>query len=93
MWAANSKAIGAGIPKPFGTQLVPLELDMELQDFMFATLSFCLALVSSLFSILPFLFFGMEYFLCATVSWEYETCFLFYRDSQLRVCLESQRRL
>jgi hypothetical protein len=40
-----------------------------------------------------FLSFRMEGLLCAIASWKYVTCFWLYRGSQLRVCLESQRRL
>lgn len=47
-WAATSKAMRVGLPKPFGTCIyhhVPQIPDMEVWDLMFAQLSFAFLLV------------------------------------------------
>jgi hypothetical protein len=91
MWAAASKAIGVGMPKPTGIQSqhhVPWILDTELQNLMLALLGFHLWSHYSFLCSL-FLLFGIGMFtLC---HYMLEVCNLFllcYSGSQSRV--ESQ---
>lgn len=62
-------------------------------DWMFALLSFCLALVLSFLDAFPVLSFVLGLFTGATVIQKYMTWFWFFRSSRVRVCLESQKRL
>jgi hypothetical protein len=62
--------------------------DMELEYLMFALLGFGLSLVQSLLFMPLFLPVGMGMYLGSMYFF-----FNFYRGSQGRVCLESQRRL
>jgi hypothetical protein len=93
MRAANRKAIGVGLPKPTGGHiLLSLAVDAgtELQNLTFALLGFDLGLTQFFLVILLFLPFK-NVFLCNCIL---EVCnLLFFRGSQIRVCIESQRRL
>jgi hypothetical protein len=100
VWAAAGRAIGEGLPKTFEVHLchhVPQTSDMEYKDLMFANLDFSLALVLPLHSIPSFFPFGMRQLtLCLFHHCVLEACSMllnFYRGSQPRVCLESQRRI
>jgi hypothetical protein len=65
---------------------------MELQNLMFALLGFSLALVGSFLAVPLFSF---EMGLLTLCHYTLDICksFSFYRGSQLRVCLGSQKRL
>jgi hypothetical protein len=58
---------------------------MDLWDLMFALLSFCIALVSSVLE--------WEQFLCAAWSWDHVTCFGFLQELTAKSLSESQKRL
>jgi hypothetical protein len=80
MWATNCKAIETGLPKPFGTQIMPSGSlpDMEVQDLVFAYLGFSLALFLPLFLCPYASLLEREYLLYAIVSWKYIILFFIF---------------
>jgi hypothetical protein len=92
--AAKVKAIGAGLSKSVGAQIIPPcapDAGHMLQDLMFALLGVGLDLVLFLLSMHLFLPLESECLLCATVLWKYITSFLFLQDITAKSCLDSQR--
>jgi hypothetical protein len=87
MWATNGEDTGARLPHI--TSACAPDVGHRATE-----VNVCLAWFLSCFgliSIFLFLSFGMGIFtLC---HWKYVTYFLFYRGSQLSVCLKSQRTL
>jgi hypothetical protein len=88
-WRQAAQELGAHI-----STLCTLDARHGDIRFNLCPAGFDLALVLSVLSMPPFLHFGMR--MVTLCNWILEVCnflFDFYRCSQLRVCLESQRRL
>lgn len=91
MCAVGSRAGGAGLPRSFGSQIIPSP-DLQgtvLQDLVLILLSFGLSVVYSLLIMPPFLSFEMELFILCHIL---KVCDLVFicRDSPLIACVSEE---
>jgi hypothetical protein len=90
----NFNALWPGLPKYTGAYNTICPGYIELQDLMFALLAFGFALIWSFIAFIQCLSFEIGMFTqCHCVLKVWNILFWFYRSSQLRVCLESYKRL
>lgn len=95
VWAATSKTIGMGPLIPFRIHIFPpgaLHIGHGATKFNVYPAGFCSYFNRILFYPIPS-FWNEDCLPCSTVFSNFITCFWFYRESQLIVCLESQKRL